>query len=153
MTFTSEEELRAWLGATAAVDVAPTLSPEQVQAAIDASRIVDGEGRAPVDAGYVATWNGYYAAALLLEQKAGQAVVTKTSRVQSFSSEGSSVTRTEGSSAADFRALAQQYRDLAFPSGPATVIDLGPALGPVPRSAFEGVTPDVDPWRARPDAL
>ena len=34
-------------------------------------------------------------------------------------------------------------------SGPVQVIDLGPALGPVPRSAFEGVTPDVDPWRTR----
>lgn len=149
MTFTDEEELRAWLGATAAVDVAPTLSPEQVTAAVNASRVVDAEGRAPVDPDWVPTWNGYYAAALLLEQKAGQAVVTKTSRVQSFSSEGSSVTRTEGASAADFRALAQQYRDLAFPSGPVQVIDLGPGLGPVPRSAFEGVTPDVDPWRAR----
>ncbi len=147
MTFTDEEELRAWLGATAAVDVAPTLSPEQVSAAINASRVVDAEGRAPVDPGWVATWNGYYAAALLLDQKAGQAVVTKTGGVQSFSSEGSSVTRTEGSTAADFRALAAHYRRLAFP-GDVHVIDLGPALGPVPRSAFEGVTPDVDPWRA-----
>ena len=152
MTFTDEEELRAWLGATAAVDVAPTLSPEQVSAAINASRVVDAEGCAPVDPGWVATWNGYYAAALLLEQKAGRAVVTKTGGVQSFSSEGSSVTRTEGSTAADFRALAAYYRRLAFP-GDVHVIDLGPALGPVPRSAFEGVTPDVDPWRARPDAL
>lgn len=147
MTFTSEQELRAWLGATAAVDVAPTLTPGQVQAAIDASRVVDTDGRFIGDPGYVPTWNGYYAAALLLEMKAAQAVVTKTSNITSFSSEGSSVTRTEGATAADFRALAQQYRDLAFPSGPVSVIDLGPAIGPVPRSAFEGVTPDVDPWR------
>lgn len=149
MTFTDEEELRAWLGATAAVDVAPTLSPEQVSAAINASRVVDAGGRAPVDPGWVATWNGYYAAHLLFKQKATLAVVTKVAGVQSFSSEGSSVTRTEGASAGQFRALAQEYLDLAFPSGPVQVIDLGPALGPVPRSAFEGVTPDVDPWRAR----
>lgn len=149
MTFTDEQELRAWLGATAAVDVAPTLTGQQVQDALNASRIVDSEDRAPVDPGYVPTWNGYYAAALLLDMKAAQVVLTKQPGVQSFSSEGSSVTRTEGATAADFRALAQQYRDLAFPSGPVQVIDLGPALGPVPRSAFEGVTPDVDPWRAR----
>ena len=79
MTFTDEEELRAWLGATAAVDVAPTLSPEQVSAAISASRVVDAEGRAPVDPGWVATWNGYYAAHLLFKQKATLAVVTNVS--------------------------------------------------------------------------
>ncbi len=147
MTFTDEEELRAWLGATAAVDVAPTLSPAQVTAAITASRVVDVEGRAPIDAGWVPTWNGYYAAALLFDAKAVQAVVTKTSSVSSWSSEGTSVSRTEGSTAADFEALAAKYRALAFPSGPVSVIDLGPAAGPIPRSAFEGVTPDVDPWR------
>lgn len=146
MTFTSEEELRAWLGATAAVDVAPTLSPDQVQAAIDASRVVDSEGRYVGDPGYVPTWNGYYATHLLFKQKATLAVVTKVAGVQSFSSEGSSVTRTEGASAEQFRALAQEYLDLAFPSGPVTVIDLGPALGPVPRSAYEGVTPDDHRW-------
>lgn len=146
MTFTDEEELRAWLGATAAVDVAPTLTPEQVQAAIDASRVVDGEGRYVGDRGYVPTWNGWYAAAQLMDQKAIQAVVTKTSRVSSFSSEGSSVTRSEGSTAADFEALAAKFRGLAFP-GDVHVIDLGPALGPAPRSAYEGVTPDADPWR------
>lgn len=147
MTFTSEEELRAWLGATAAVDVAPALTPGQVQDAIDQSRVVDSDGRAPVDPGWVPTWNGYYVAALLMDMKAAQAVVTKTARVESFSSEGSSVTRSEGSTAAEFRDLARQFRDLAFPSGPVSVIDLGPSIGPVPRSAFEGVTPDVDPWR------
>ena len=145
MTFTSEEELRAWLGATAAVDVAPTLTPEQVQAAIDASRVVDSEGRAPVDAGWVPTWNGYYAAALLMDQKAVQAVVTKTARIASFSSEGSSVTRSEGSTVQDFEVLAAKFRRLAFP-GDVHVIDLGPALGPVPRSAYEGVTPDDHRW-------
>ena len=146
MTFTDEQELRAWLGATAAVDVAPTLTVEQVTEAVNASRVVDTDGRFVGDPGYVPTWNGYYAAALLLDMKAAQAVVTKRARVESFTSEGSSVKRSEGSSAADFRALAQQYRDLAFPSGPVTVIDLGPALGPVPRSAFEGVTPDDHRW-------
>lgn len=146
MTFTSEEELRAWLSATAAVDVAPALSPGQVQAAIDASRIVDSEGRFLPDPGYVPTWNGWHAAAQLMDQKAIQAVVTKTSRVQSFSSEGSSVTRSEGSTAADFEALAAKFRGLAFPSGPVQVIDLGPSTAPAPRSAFEGVTPDDHRW-------
>ena len=146
MTFTSEEELRAWLGATAAVDVAPTLTPEQVTAAVNASRVVDAEGRFAGDPGYVPTWNGYYAAHLLFKQKATLAVVTKVAGVSSFSSEGSSVTRTEGATAEQFRGLAQDFLDLAIPSGPVQVIDLGPALGPVPRSAYEGVTPDDHRW-------
>lgn len=147
MTFTSEQELRAWLGATVGVDVAPTLTPEQVDAAITASRVVDSEGRFLTDPGYVPTWNGYYAAALLLDVKATLAVVTRTGGVSSWSSEGTSVTRTEGSTSVDFADRAAKFRGLALPSGPVQVIDLGPATGPRPRSEFEGVTPDVDPWR------
>ena len=72
--------------------------------------------------------------------------MSKVARVQSFTSEGSTVAKTEGSTAVDFRGLAAYYRGLAFPTGPVTVIDLGPSLGPVPRSAYEGVTPDDHRW-------
>ena len=135
-----------WLEEAIQPGTAPALSPGAVDAALDMSRVVDAEGRAPVDDGYVDTFSVYYAAALLLEQKAGQVIVSKVGRVSSFSSEGSSVTKTEGSTAVDFRGLAAYYRGLAFPSGSVTVIDLGPALGPVPRSAYEGVTPDDHRW-------
>lgn len=148
MVFTDLGEATRWLEETVSPGTTPTLPSGAIQAALDQSRVVDASGRAPVDDGYTDTWNVYYAAALLMDAKAAQAIVTKVSRVSSFTSEGSSVTRTEGSTAADFRDLAAQYRELAFPSGPVQVIDLGSALGPVPRSAFEGVTPDVDPWRA-----
>lgn len=135
-----------WLEEAIQPGTAPALPPGAVDAALDMSRVVDAEGRAPVDDGYVDTFNVYYAAALLLEQKAGQAIVSKVARVQSFSSEGSSVTKSAGSTATDFRGLAAYYRGLAFPSGDVHVIDLGPALGPVPRSAYEGVTPDDHRW-------
>lgn len=143
---TDREAATQWLEEAIQPGTAPALSPGAVDAALDMSRVVDSEGRAPVDDGYVDTFNVYYAAALMLEQKAGRAIVSKVGGVQSFSSEGSSVTRTEGSTATDFRSLAAYYRGLAFPSGPVQVIDLGPALGPVPRSAYEGVTPDDHRW-------
>lgn len=136
----------AWLEEAVQPGTAPTLSPEATEAALDMSKVVDSEGRAPVDDGYVPTFNVNYAAALLLEQKAGRVVVSKVGGVASFTSEGSSVTKTQGSTAVEFRDLAAYYRGLAFPSGPVTVIDLGPALGPVPRSAYEGVTPDDHRW-------
>lgn len=143
---TDRLEAVEWLEATVQPGTAPALPPGAVDAALELSRVVDSEGRAPVHVEYVPTYSVYYAAALLLEQKAGQAIVSKVARVQSFSSEGSSVTKAEGSSAMDFRVLAAYYRNLAFPSGPVQVIDLGPSLGPAPRSAYEGVTPDDHRW-------
>lgn len=146
MVTTDKAQATEWLTEVVQPGTAPALPPGAVDAALDMSRVVDAEGRAPVDDGYVETFNVYYAAALLLEQKAGQAIVSKVARVQSFSSEGSTVAKTEGSTAVDFRGLAAYYRSLAFPSGDVHVIDLGPALGPVPRSAYEGVTPDDHRW-------
>lgn len=137
-----------WLEQMIQPGTTPVLPPGSVEQALDASQVVDADGRAPVDDGYVPTFNVNYAAALLLEQKASLVIVTRVGGVSTWSSEGSSVSRTEGSTAADFRALAAWYRGQAFPTGGVTVIDLGPALGPVPRSAYRGVTPDADPWRA-----
>lgn len=143
---TDRVQATEWLNEAVQPGTAPALSPDAVDAALDMSKVVDAEGRAPIDDGYVPTYNVYYAAALLLEQKAGRVVVSKVGGVASWSSEGSSVTKTQGSTAAEFRDLAAHYRNLAFPSGPVTVIDLGPSLGPVPRSAYEGVTPDDHRW-------
>ena len=146
MVFTDVGQATAWLESMVSPGTTPTLPDGAVMAALDASRVVDADGRAPVDSEYVPTWNGWYAAALLLEQKAAIATVTRTGGVQSFTSEGSSVTRTEGTTAVQFQALADQYRARAFPSGPVSVIDLGSTLGPAPRSAFEGVTADDHRW-------
>lgn len=149
MTFTDETDLRLWLRSTVGADVAPVLSEDQIDAAILASRVVDSEGRFVGDDGYEPTWNGWWAAALLADQKAIAAVVTKTAQISSFTSEGSTVTRTEGATEVDFEALAAKFRALAFPASPVTVIDLGEKAPPLPRSTWEGVTPDVDPWRTR----
>lgn len=143
---TDKAKATEWLIEVVQPDTAPALSASAIDDVLDVSQVVDAEGRAPVDPGYVPTWNLFYAAALLLEQKAGRVVVSKVGGVASFTSEGSSVTKTQGSTAVDFRGLAAYYRGLAFPSGPVSVIDLGPALGPVPRSAYEGVTPDDHRW-------
>lgn len=140
---TDKTDATTWLEEAVQPGTAPTLPQNAISDALDMSRVVDAQGRAPVDPGYVETWNVFYAAALLLEQKAGRVIVSKVGGVRSWSSEGSSVTKADGSSAQDFRGLAAYYRNLAFPTGPVSVIDLGPGLGPVPRSAYEGVTPDA----------
>lgn len=143
---TDKAKATEWLTEVVQPATAPALPASAIDDVLDMSQVVDAEGRAPVDDGYVPTYSVYYAAALLLEQKAGRVVVSKVGGVASFTSEGSSVTKTQGSTAVEFRDLAAYYRGLAFPSGPVTVIDLGPALGPVPRSAYEGVTPDDHRW-------
>lgn len=148
MLFTDRAEALAWLTAVTQADSVPVLPAGEVDRALDASQVVDSDGRAPVDAGYVPTFNVAYAAALLFDVKASLAV---TGGVLSFTSEGSTVTRKDVTSA-DFTALAVLWRSKAFPSGPVTVIDLGYTGGPVPRSAFEGVTPDASPRRAGLDA-
>ena len=137
-------EATEWLTRIVSTGTPPVLTAEDISRAIDASRVVDSEGRAPVDDGYVETISADHAAALLFDLKATLATVSKVAGVASFTSEGSSVTRTAGVTAADFQALAAQYRAKLAPG--VSVIDLGPALGPVPRSAYEGVTPDDHRW-------
>ena len=114
----------------------PEITSEDITRALDQSRVVDGEGRAPVDAGYVETLNVHYAASLLFDLKADLAVATDAGGIQSFTSEGSSFTRRPGSGADQFRAVARRYRELAFPSGGGlTVIELNPERRTLPRSA------------------
>lgn len=143
--FTDEVSVRNWVRETAAVDTPPVLSPAKVDQAIQDSRIVDEHGRGPRDPGYVPTWAGHYAVALLLEAKADQLALAPGG-VTSFTSEGSTVTRAPGPTPDALRGVAARHRGLAFPTGGVHVIDLGPRAGSVPRSAFEGVTPDADPW-------
>lgn len=140
---TDRNTAKAWLEQTVKPGTTPVLPDSALDTALDTWRVVDAAGRAPIDPDYVPTWNLHYLAGELFEQKAGMAVVTKTATLSSWSSEGSSVARREGSTAADFWGLAAYHKRLAFPTGPVSIIDLGPALGPVPRSAYEGVTPDA----------
>lgn len=150
MLYTDRAQAKAWLEAVVQPDSMPALPPGEVDRALDASQVVDAEGRAPVDAGYVPTFNVAYAAALLFDMKATMSI-SSGGGILSFTSEGSTVTRKDVTTA-DFAALATMWRGRAFPAGPVTVIDLGYTGGPVPRSAFEGVTPDALSWRDRLDA-
>lgn len=103
----------------------------------------DSAGLSPVDVGYVPTWNLEYAVALVFDLKATLAT-TLTGSVQSFTSEGTSVTRSAGATAADFRRLADAWRRKATGGGGITVISLeGSGGAPLPRSAYDGVTPNA----------
>lgn len=144
--FTDLASVHTWIRETVAVGTPPVLSSDQVSRALCDSRIVDANGRGPRDPGYLPTWSGHYAAALLLETKADMLALAPGA-VMSFTSEGSTVTRAAGPTADSLRAIAARHRALAFPgAGTVSVIDLGPRASLAPRSAFEGVTPDVDPW-------
>lgn len=113
----------------------PEITAEDITDALNQSKVVDEDGRAPIDDGYVETFNVHYAASLLFDLKADLAVASDAGGIQSFTSEGSSFTRRPGSGADQFRAVARRYRDLAFPGTSITVIELNPERHTLPRSA------------------
>lgn len=128
-----------WLERIVSTATPPALTAGDIDAALDASRVVDSAGLAPIDPGYVDTFNAHYAAALLFDLKATMAAGQDTGGLTAFTSEGSSFTRRQGTTAAGFAALADKHRALAFPgSGGVTVIHLDPdTTGPSPRSAWD----------------
>jgi hypothetical protein len=114
----------------------PTLTDDQLNGFLDASRVVDTDGRAPVDAGYVETFDLDYAAALAFETKADHAALSDTGGLESFTSEGSAFKRRPGTGYEGFMALARKYRARSVAGGGAiSVINLEPEGGMVPRSA------------------
>jgi len=136
------EQVREWLTRVTSASTPPTLTEEDIEDALDASRIVDLEGRAPVAPGYVETFDRNYAAALLFDLKADLAMAGDTGGLESFSSEGTSFKRREGTSAAGFRSLAVAYRgrsSVATSSG-ISVINLEPQDAFVPRSLGRRMT-------------
>ncbi|WP_347042024.1 hypothetical protein [Brachybacterium nesterenkovii] len=141
--FTDQAAAVTWVQSMVPVDTPPV---DVIEDALSESLIVDSEGRAPVDPGYVPTWSGWYSAALVLEYRA-DVLDQQPGGVTSFTSEGSTVTRSAGATPESLRALAARWRARALGGDTGiTVLSLGATAGPLPRSAFEGVTVDADDW-------
>ena len=124
-----------WLRDTVEPNTAPAVSQATIDAALDAARIVDAAGLAPIDTGYTETIDPWYAAGTLFEAKARKALLSNTGQVSSFTSEGSSFTLTPGLSAADLNQLAAEAFHKSTVGGAVSVIHLEPSgtLNP-PRS-------------------
>ena len=106
----TREEAAAWLDRTVSASTPPTLTPDDLAWVLAQAQIVDSEGRAPTDPGWVPTWDLAYAAADAYELKAERLVVTATPHVKSFTSEGSSFTRDGGVTADQLLAVASRWR-------------------------------------------
>lgn len=114
----------------------PVLDDDELDAFIDASRVVDPDGRAPVDDDYVETFDLNYAAAEAFEAKATAALAGDTGGLESFTSEGSAFKRRAGTGYDGFMALAASFRARSTAGGGSiSVITLEPHGGRVPRSA------------------
>ena len=59
----TRDEARTRLGSMVSASTPPVLDQAALDAALDAARVVDSDGRAPVDDGYVETFDLNYAAA------------------------------------------------------------------------------------------
>lgn len=115
----------------------PVLDDNALDTALEAAKVVDPTGRAPIDDGYVETFDLNYAAAEAFEAKAIRAAATDTGGLESFTSEGSAFKRRAGTGYAGFMALADQFRarSCVGSGGMITVISMDPYGGSVPRSA------------------
>jgi hypothetical protein len=90
----------------------PALSQELVDELLEQSRVRDSEGRRPGEQGYVETYSLNWAAYLVAQRKA--LIVSQSSTITRFTSEGSTVERT----AVDWTAVAQTFaRDAAAAAG------------------------------------
>jgi hypothetical protein len=101
-------EADMWVRDTVAPDTAPVLSEDQINAALNAARVVDANGFGPMADSYTETIDEWYALGVLLEAKAFAVVLGNTGSVSSFTSEGSSFTVKGGTSAAEFNQLAAE---------------------------------------------
>ena len=124
-----------WLLDTVEPNTTPAMSQTVIDAALDAARVVDAAGLAPIDTGYTETIDPWYAAGILFEAKARKALLANTGQVSSFTAEGSSFTLTPGLSAADLNQLAAEAFHKSTVGGAVSVIHLEPSgtLNP-PRS-------------------
>ena len=124
-----------WLLDTVEPNTTPAVSQATIDAALDAARIVDAAGLAPIATGYTETIDAWYAAGILFEAKARKALLANTGQVSSFTSEGSSFTLTPGLTAADLNQLAAEAFHKSTVGGAVSVIHLEPSgtLNP-PRS-------------------
>ena len=130
-------EALTWLTDTVQATTPPVLVFQQLDGFLDAARIVDPDGRAPIDADYVETFDLNYAVAEAFEAKAVAALAGDTGGLESFTSEGSAFKRRAGTGYDGFMALAASFRakSTAGGGGMISVIALEPQGGQVPRSA------------------
>lgn len=132
----TRDEARTRLGSMVSASTPPVLDQAALDAALDAARVVDSDGRAPVDDGYVETFDLNYAAAEAFEAKAVQAAATDAGGLESFTSEGSAFKRRPGTGYDGFMALAASFRARSTAGGTGiSVIALEPHGGQMPRSA------------------
>lgn len=139
----NREEARTRLAEMVSASTPPVLSSADLDAALDAARVVDSDDRAPVDEGYVETFDLNYAAGEAFDMKADRATATDVGGLESFTSEGSSFKRRAGTTGAGFRDLAARYRArsaAAGGSGALSVIEVSTFAGAAPRSAYSVVT-------------
>ncbi|HLR97099.1 MAG TPA: hypothetical protein VK053_21440, partial [Jiangellaceae bacterium] len=126
-------EALQWLAETVAATTPPVLTDQQLEAFLDAARIVDPDGRAPIDDGYVETFDLNYAAAEAFEAKAVAALAGDTGGLESFTSEGSAFKRRAGTGYDGFMALAASFRARSTAGGGSiSVIALEPHGGQMP---------------------
>lgn len=139
----NREQARTRLAEMVSASTPPVLSEADLDAALDAARVVDSDGRAPVDEGYVETFDLNYAAGAALDMKADRYTLADTGGLESFTSEGSAFRRRTGTDASGFRSLADRYRarsTAAGGSGALSVIEVSTLAGAAPRSATSVVT-------------
>lgn len=137
------EKARQRLADMVSASTPPALSDADLNAALDAARIVDPDGRAPISPGYVETFDLNYAAGVAFETKADRALATDTGDLESFTSEGSAFKRRAGTGYDGFMALAAKYKGrstAAQTGGSISVIEVGSRHTGWPRSAVEVVT-------------
>lgn len=102
----TREEARTALASLAQASVAPTLTNDELDAALTVSRLVDNDGRPPSNPDFVEeNWDLNYAAAECWEMK--HAKVMSTGQITEFTSEGANFKKTPP----NYLGLAQYYRD------------------------------------------
>lgn len=83
----------------------PALTADDINAALDAAKIIDADGNAPIDADYTETIDANYAIAEAFDLKAVRAAAA--GQVEEFTAEGARFKRI----LPNFAALAARYRD------------------------------------------
>lgn len=128
---TTRDDARTELATLAQASVVPTLSTDELDAALTASRLPDAEGRPPSDPDFVEeNWDLNYAAALCWELKGAKAMSTGT--LTEFTAEGANFKKTPP----NYQGMADWFRDRST---------VGDSSSPV--------MIEIDnrqPWRTRP---
>lgn len=132
----TRDDARALLSTLAMASTAPTLTNDELDAALTSARLKDDAGRGPADPDFVEeNWDLYYAAAECYELKAAK--VLATGQLTEFTSEGANFKKTPP----NYQAVADWYRDrstVGDSSSPSMItIDSRPPWWMRPRSTLE----------------